>query len=485
MKEAIIKIIKHSTIYGMGKIATQFIAFLLIPIYTSHLTTQDYGILQICNIFTAILVTIISLGMSSSLFKVYYSIDKNRKGDLLGTTFITYIAFSIIILTPLFVFGKPLANIIIGNYEHSYYLFKVLLFAVFFEGFINLQFAILRAKEESIKYGLISIIRIIVYASMNILFVVSFKRNYVGVKEAAFISLIISFLIMIPILMKNIKWRFSKVYAKEVLHIGIPLAIGGLAVWVLNLTDRFMIKYLMSPAIALSQIGIYSLGDKFAMIVKFILVMPFMLSWGPLMYSYQDNPEAKKIYTKVLHSFSFIAGFLFFFIALFSREMIELMARDKSYLIAYKVVPILASSKMLLGLYMIFTVGVTLTYKTKYMAFSNYIAAGLNILLNFIFIPKIGVIGAAIASLISYIVLVTLLYNFSQKFYYVNWKINRVIFYLAFLFIISSISIYSNLNLFIKAIIFIIIMPTLPLFKLVSYKEINTGLKFIKNKIST
>jgi O-antigen/teichoic acid export membrane protein len=482
MKKELTKIIKHSFIYGLGRVATQLIAFLLIPVYTTHLTTEDYGILQICNVFAAILGIIITLGMSSSLFKVYFLVEEKEKGKVLGTTFIIFFISSISVLLPLFIFGNFLSKYIIGDFSRNGYLFKILLIAVFFDGLINLQFAVLRAREQSIKFSIITIIRMVVSASMNILFVAVLKRNFIGLREAALISSYVCFIIMFPIIVTNIKLKFSKEYAKEVLNIGIPLAFAGLAAWVLNLTDRYMIKFLLPKEEALSQLGIYSLGDRFAMIIKFILVLPFMMAWGPLMYSYQNNPDVKKIFVKVLHSFSFIAGILFFFIALFSQEILKLMVRQETFIEAYKVVPILTFSKMQLGIFMIFTVGVTLTNKTKYIAFANYIAAGLNILLNYFLIPLIGTYGAAIASLISYLTSVGVLYYFAQKQYYVEWNFNKIIIYLGSLFFIALIGVYSNIQFFTKILLFLIIIALSPMSNLISYKELIKGLKYVRGK---
>lgn len=482
MKESLIKLVKHSGVYSLGKISTKLIAFLLIPIYTSHLSPNDYGILQICNIFSSILVTIILMGMSSSLFKVYFSGESNRS-IVLGTTIINYLISSFIFLTPLFFFSSYLSPIIIGNYPNSDYLFKIILASVFVEGIMNLEFAVLRAREESLKFVIVSVINIIVYASLNIIFVVSLNKKYIGVREAVLITCIISVLIMVPFCLNKIKWKFNKSYSKEILQIGIPLAIAGIASWILNMTDRFMIKYILPPAEALAQIGIYSLGDKFAQIVRFILVMPFMMAWGPMMYSYQNHPQAKKMYKTVLHYFAFIAGLLCLLISFFSPEIIILMARQEVFYAAYKVVPILTFSKVLLGLFMIFTVGVTLTHNTKYIAYSNYIAAGLNIILNFILIPKFGIMGAAIASLLSYIICVFTLYKFAQKVYQVNWQISRVFFYFLFLFSLSALTTYLNINLSIRVSIFVIALLILPSFKLVSYREIKSVYCYVKGKL--
>lgn len=484
IKEAAIKLGKHSLIYGLGNIGTKIIAILLLPLYTTYLTPADYGTLQICNILSSIIVTIILMGSSSALFKVYYNENNEEKRRvILGTTVIFYLVTALIILVPLVLFRKTISPILIGGKSSSYLLFLVLI-AAYLEGIINLGLAILRAHERSIAYAVFSVVRILIYIILNVYFVAALHRNYIGVKEASLFALIISFIIIFFLTFRNIKWNFNKAYIKEILIIGIPLALGGLASWVLNMTDRYMMKFLLVDNVALTQIGLYSLGDKLASIIHFVLVAPFMLSWGALMYSYQNDPNAKQIYRSVLNIFTIIAGVLFLFISFSSPEIINLLAKNKDYVSSYKVVPFLAFSKLSFGLYMVFTVGVTLKRKTKYITLSNFIAALLNIGLNFLFIPHYGMMGAAVASVISFIVRTVILYYYAQKNYYIPYEIIKITGFLLILLSIGIVQNYLSIHYIIKIVLFILIIISFPLTGLVKYPQIASLLKYLSSRVS-
>lgn len=486
VKEAIFKLGKHSFIYGLGNIGTKIIAILLLPLYTAYLTPADYGVLQICNVLSSIIVTVIIMGSSSALFKVYYE-DENEENRrvILGTTTIFYLITAAMIIFPLIILRRLISQILIGG-EQSNYLLLLVLIAAYFEGLISLGLAILRAHEKSVTYAIFSVFRLIIYIGLNICFVAVLHRNYVGVKEATLIAIIISFIVIFILTFKKIKWKFNKDYIKEILIIGIPLALGGLASWVLNMTDRYMLKYLLPEDIALTQVGLYSLGAKLASFIYFILVAPFMLSWGALMYSYQNDPDAKQIYKSVLNIFAVIAGVLFLIISFFSPEFLNLIARNKDYMVAYKVVPYLAFSKVLFGVYMVFTVGVTLTRNTKYITLANTIAAFLNIIFNFFLIPNYGMMGAAFASLISFIIRTAILYYYAQKSYYIPYNIAKVT---GFLFILLFVCIFQNyigIHYIIKVILFILIVFLTPLMGLVKYSQVGSLSKVIYRKfIST
>ena len=483
IKEAVLKLGKHSIVYGLGNIGTKVISILLLPLYTSFLTPADYGVLQICNVLSSIIVTIIIMGTSSALFKVYYNDDneENRK-IILGTVLLFYLFAAAVILLPLIFFRDLISPFLIGG-ERSGYLLLLVLIAAYFEGLITLCLAILRANEKSLTYAVFSIVRLLIYIGLNIVFVATLKRNYVGVKEATLISLFISFTIIFILTHKKIRWKFNKVYIKEILAIGIPLAIGGLASWVLNMTDRYMLKYLLPEEIALTQVGLYSLGAKISSFLHFALVAPFMLSWGALMYSYQNNPHAKHIYKSILNIFTAIGGILFILISLFSPEILNLISQNKDYVAAYRVVPFITFSKLLFGIYMIFTVGVTLTNKTKYISYANSCAAVLNVVLNFIFIPKFGMIGAAIASLISFVVRTIILYINAQRYYYIKYDIVRVSSFIIILLGIGILQNYYQIHLILKFLLFIIIIVTTPLSGLVKYSQIVSFGKLLMSKV--
>jgi len=483
MKEAIFKIVKHSSIYGLGNFATKAIAFFLLPLYTTYLSPADYGVLQICNVINAMLTIILLLGMNSAMFRVYFNTeDKEEKKTVFTSAFTIYLLFSILVVIPLLLLSPFLSNSLLGK-DGSSYLITIVVLSAFFEGIYNLQLAYLRAEEKPLLFILSSIIKILFYVTMNIIFVAHLQRNYVGVREVNLLSIILIVLISLPVIIKGINFRISLLYIKDILKIGIPLGIGAMAIWILTLTDRFMLKLLLPESIAMTQVGIYSLGAKFSMIIKMMLVSPFMMSWGTLMFAYQKDTKAKELYASVLNYFTFVAGIIFLILTVFSKEIIMIIARNSGYYGAYTVVPILSFSVILHGLYTVFSVGVILTNKTIYVVISNYSAAFLNIILNFLLIPKHGIMGAAIASLIAYLLNTILLYNFAQKLYFIRYKITKVIIHFSIILLVVGICCLYDFTIPVKLICVLLMMSIMPLTGLVNYKLVKKILFLTINKI--
>jgi O-antigen/teichoic acid export membrane protein len=483
MIQQFLKLSKHTVIYGFGQLGSKVVAVILIPLYTSYLTTQDYGVLQLANTYISLFLVLVLLGMNTSMFRVYYKSDNLQERKLIiNTTFTAFLLIALCIFTPIMIVLSHFSQILIFSPQSSLILWLIF-FTVFFEGIFSLQLAVLRAEERSKTYSLIAIIKVLIYIFITILFVVCLKWNFLGVLTAGILSYIIINIVLIPLTMSKFRFQISKKHLREILGIGIPLTVSGLGAWILNLSDRYMLQFLLPEETAMSQVGIYSLGDKIAMLLRFILVMPFMLTWGAQMYSYAKKTEAKIIYRKVLNAYCYVACIIGFFIALFAREFVLLMAQNSDYYPAYLVVPFLTFSKILTGIILIISVGAVLTDHSKYIAISSLIAAILNVLLNFLFIPRFEMMGAAFGSLIAYSINGILLYYLTQRVYYVQYDKWRI---LIFGVLILLISIFTNVILIplgYKILLFLIILIGSPLSKLITYKNFFDTLEYLKLKL--
>jgi O-antigen/teichoic acid export membrane protein len=474
------KLGKHSLIYGLGNTVSKAIAFILIPLYTAYLTPGDYGVLQLCRLLNSVLTIVLLLGMSSSMFRVYYKVSSNEDRQLLiNSTFITFIFFSILVLVPLYIFSSTISKAVIG-YENSQYVFNILILSIFLESFFSLQLAVLRAEERSKLYTLVNLIRIVLYTLLSILFISYLKLNFVGSIQAGLFSFIIVIIILVPYSLKKFNFKVSFEYIKEILHIGIPLAVGGLGLWVLNLSDRYMMRFFLPENIAMIEIGLYSLGDRIASVLKFIIIMPFMLAWGALMFQFAKESNAQALFERVFRFLNIIMGITGLFLSIFAKEIIQLLSQSEDFYTAYKVVPILVFSKIFAGLIVVISAGVIVTKKSIFVTIANLSAALLNITLNYFLIIKYGMYGAAIASMISFIYAFLLLHYFSVKYFKIDWKIYKNMFFLTYLFIASVCCVYLDFSLVYKILIFMTTIIVLPIMKMVEKNEFDRLIRIIR-----
>jgi len=217
----------------------------------------------------------------------------------------------------------------------------------------------------------------------------------------------------------------------------LPLLPFALSIVLLNFTDRlFIIQYLN-----LSDVAIYSVGYKIATILTLFLI-GFQHAWGPYVYSNFRKESAKLEFARIFDIFTIIVSFMLIVITFISPYLILILA-TKNYLEAYKVVPFLLIGLISYSL-LYFGVGVSLSGKTYF----NLVASGTgviaNIGLNMLLIPKFGIIGAAIATSISYFLMALIKLYISQKLFYLPYKIMKNCSVILFFFVLETIIIYSS-----------------------------------------
>ena len=198
------------------------------------------------------------------------------------------------------------------------------------------------------------------------------------------------------------------------------------------------------------------------MVMQALLIIPFELAWIPFMLSVAKRDDAKQIYSSVLTYFLLIGVFIALALSVLSREVIAIMATPPFH-DAYKVVPLIAFSYLLFGCYLILQAGIYIEGKTKYVPLIVGAGAVLNLGLNYLLIPSYGMMGAATATLLSYLLLPVAMLFVAGKYYPIRYEFDRII-----KIVLAAVPIYvgcmfvSTGSLLIEGLIKLIILATYP-----------------------
>jgi O-antigen/teichoic acid export membrane protein len=177
---------------------------------------------------------------------------------------------------------------------------------------------------------------------------------------------------------------------------GLPKVPHGLAHQILNLSDRKLIELLLT----LSASGLYHIGYVMGTGVKFFL-SAFELAWGPFVYAQLENPDAPKTLSRVVtYAFGALAGFGLLN-AIFGRELLFLMAKPQFHE-AHPVIPVVVLAYVMQGVFALTSIGIGIRKKTRVFPILTISAAVLNVVLNLIWIPRFGILGAAWATVAGY-----------------------------------------------------------------------------------
>ncbi len=458
--------VKHSAIYSISNVLTKAAGIILIPIYTKYFKPEAYGDLGMLLITITILSQILAAGQGLAVLR--YNNDnqfsENKKKiffTLTVTLFIMVVVFTIVseLLIP-YVITKT------SNPVKFKELFRITVYIISFTVLNILFLNKLRGDERSVAYSVIGVLKLIVSLGLTIVLIIYYNQNIEAVLYGQLAGELLNFVIILPMLIREMEFKYYSKIIPDALKFGLPLIFSAMAMNLLNGSDRYVLKYLAGAR----QLGLYELAYKFSGIINMFLIMPFSLTLLPVAYKYYGTEGDKRFYSKLATYFTFILTWASLLFSLLGKELIEIFSLNAEYHPAYTVVPLINISYVFFGLSMVTSLGMYLTGNTKAVAYINLFAAILNIGLNFVLIPKLGMMGAAINTLVAFIVLVVLTSYVSNKYYKIEFEIGKIILLIILTSIIYILSLPLNaLNIYLSIPIKLLISIVFP-FVLIPFK---------------
>ncbi len=475
--------IKNSAIYSLGPLSSKLVGFVLLPLYTSHLTLAEYGILGIVDVTTQIFVSIFGFGLNWAFNRWYWDKDYIHKQKTIFFSLIIFLTITVIIMIGIFIpFTTPLSKLLFNSGSYSYIL-KLMLIAAALQILSGLPNTLMKLQQKPLIFSISNTIKLIFSMTFTIIFIVYFNRGIKGIYEALIIGFIIYFLILSKYILKNLEFKFDWGVVKEMLFFSLPLMGASTATVVLSFADRYVLKFIGG----LNDVGIYSLAYKLSNTIKVFIIQSVILAISPIIYKIMYDKNSGEFYSKLMTYFAFILMIVVVGISLFGKEIIMVLAKNKDYWEAYKIIPVLSLAMMFIGIRYIAEIGLNIEKKTGIKAKIVVFVSILNILLNLIFIPILQSMGAALAMLFSQIVYFYLNYYYSQKYYYIPFETHRLKIILVFtvFFIFTALTLnshFSIIRLLIKTGIFISIPVIFHLFHFYSKSEIEILKSYLKIK---
>lgn len=472
--------LQHTIIYSIGNFATKIIGIVLLPLYTSHLTVADYGVLGILEATLIIFSYVFVFGQSSAVLR-FFHLQENL--DTRIRLISSVLAFLVVVNGVFLIFSWIILPSIsdLFNYSQLFETYLKLIVSIVFFKTVNLVLlSILRAREKSLIYISSNVLKLLVLLSLNIYFVASLGLGVKGIMLAYLIGEVFLFITLIPTCFSFIRIRFSKNLLKATLNFGFPLIFTSLAAMLLNMENRYFLKLLINY----HEAGLFNTGQKVAGILNILFVQSFSLGVLPLAYKAFGQKGDKRYFSKMNTYFIFVLVWAGLGISIFSREIVETFTRQEAYWAAAQIVPILIFSYILSGSNFMASLGMYLTKNTKYIAINNVIALSMSIIFSILLIPPFKMIGAAWATVLSFLFLYALSYIKSQKLYFIPFENNKTILvFLVGIVIYSCTSqiVFTNLvTNFIFKLVLLLIFPII-LYPLKYYDKIE--IDFIKNKL--
>lgn len=420
------KVIKNAGIYGIVQILQGAVGFFLLPIYTRYLTPNDYGIFSIVTSITGFLGMFYLLGLNGAISKYYYEYE-NDEGlfkKFIGTIITTILIISLILTIFLFGTHKFILDKFIKGISFYPYM-AIGLLTVALSTLFPIYQSILQMQHKAEKYAVQQFSVFLVTLLLNIVFIVVIKLGVIGQLLSAFIVAVITFTYAVVVFTKFTKWKIDKKIMVRSMKYAMPLVPHSLAGWVSTLSDRLILNNLKGA----SLVGIYNIGYQFGNIINMVAgaVNSAFIPWFFSIMK-EDKNDRKQIY-RFGTAFILLYSLGALWLSILSPYILKIMVH-KSFYGAVDCIPYIAFSYVFNGVYYFFVAGLFYNETgTKYIFITSTIAAVVNVILNFLLIPKYEIIGASVATLISFAlssVMVLYLSKIINKKDDLKWKYKKI-----------------------------------------------------------
>ncbi len=416
------KLLKHFSVYGLGNILGKVAGFLLIPFYTHYLSTSEYGTLELLDLSLSLIMLMLNVWVAAPLMRFYYHYEDAEKKKRVVSTALLAGAFGALTLTLAGLhFAPQLSNLLFESRANTYYL-QIIAISFFFSCINSVAWNYLLARQRSSLIVSLNILVLILTLSLNIYLIAFAHLGVLGVLYSGLIGKVLTTCVIGVLTIREVGLGFDFSILAACAGFGAPLIFSNLGAFVLNFSDRFFLQRYST----LSVVGTYALGYKLGFMLSFLLIQPFSMIWSARMYEIDRREDSRELFSKFGGLFCLVLATAALGLSVLAKGTVAILA-TVDYRAASEVIPLIALAYVFQGMGYYFQSGILIEKKTVYLGLMGLLGGGANILLNFLLIPRYAAMGAAWATVLSFLLMAVLAYVFSQKLHPVPFCFRKLL----------------------------------------------------------
>jgi O-antigen/teichoic acid export membrane protein len=411
---------KDSLIYGIGGAAGKAIGFFLLPIYTRIFTPADYGVIEMMTVIVSLLTAFLVMGMDSS--QSFYFFEQKEKGKAAQKVVVSAIlqwrltwGLAIVVIAGSL---APLINAWFFGAKLPWIYFAVSFSGALFTTVMTQSVEIFRLLYRPWSYIGVTTIKTVLSAGLVLLFVMVFQQGIFGFFLGSAVSSVVVAVFgwyRVRDYLDFSGWHVG--WWPRLVKFGAPLLPASLGMYVMATADRWFIQHYHGE----DALGLYAVGAKFAALMAIAIEM-FRKAWWPMameaMHSH-DGPETFRMIARLFMALGVAAVVYLAFLSPWLVQMLTASIFHGSFVI----VGVLAWKALFYGFFLIGSPGIWKAEKTYITIMLMGVAGLVNIGLNFLWVPKYGGMGAALATSFSYFLWIVLAMIVSERLWPVHFPI--------------------------------------------------------------
>jgi len=430
--------------YTASSVISKLFAVALLPVYTRHLTRADYGAAEVLLATVVALSIVFRLGVVEALLRFYYENGDDSASRIVGSgrdaeeqggrsasrttgswrdevvrsaTSFLFIAVTVGALLVAAVAG-PLSEALLDRRDVE--LMVIAAGGLWVFTLYELLMALFRLDERARAYFVASLANVLITIALTVWLVVVEDEGARGLLLGNFGGSAIVLAALFWIHRRRLALVPSRGRLGDMLRFGLPTMPAELSLYALNFVDRVALARLAG----LAEAGLYALAVKFSQAVT-VIVRGFNLAWPPLAYSIRDDDTARRTYSVVVTYYLLLAFTIVLAMSLEARWVVRALAAP-AFFDSYEAVPLVSTGVALYALYLVLAVSVQRTGETRFNFPVTGAALVVNIALNLVLVPPLGIVGAGIALVGAYVVMIALMYGVSRRMFPLELEWGRI-----------------------------------------------------------
>lgn len=421
MSMSLKQLAKEVAIYGAGDVLLRATAFITMPIYTRIFSVDDYGILNFVLTITGLLGAVLILGGDSAYARYFFEAKEHEQRQIVTSSWFGFLALWSCAVIAIFV---PLAGFFsqwsFGSAEEGRF-FAIALVTAPVVLINQLCGQALRNQFRARLFTVLNVTTTLLTIGISLYAVTRLQMGLAGVLMGTLAAAILVLPVRIFTVRDLLRPVFSLTVVLEMLAFGLPLVPASLAIWVFMSSDRILLGKMST----LDQLGLFAVATSVASILV-LINGAISQAWSPHAYHvFETQPEQARVFYGQVMTYLLIGfGILVVGVTAFSGVLLRVLAAPAFAPSALAVGP-MALGIMANATVNITALGISLVKKTKYLAIATWIAAGVNVVLNLVLIPRWGMLGSSWAMAVTYACLSAAYLVIGQRLWPVRYEKRR------------------------------------------------------------
>jgi len=403
-------------VYASTGVMRNAIPFLLLPVLTRRLTAADLGMVATFEVILAVAFVCVNLNLHGAVAVNYFILTREDLERYVGSV----LQLSLVSFVLTFVVAQVVLQTVLGDEAASLISWAPgMVVAALAQSVFSITLTLWQVEQRPVPYGVFQILQTLLNVALSLTFVIAFGWGWRGRLWGIIIASIAFGLAALLVLYRRncIKLRFDRAHARDALWFGVPLVPHALGVWILAGVDRLFLTSMLSVAAT----GVYAVGYQFGMIVG-LVATSFNQAWSPFLFEKlrEGNPMTMRRIVQFTYAYNVAIIGLALAVSAIAPWFLRLFVGE-AFQESHKYVFWVSLGYAANGMYFMVANYIFYEKKTHLLAFVTFTAAVCNVILNYLWIPAHGALGAAQATAASFLISFLLTWILSARVHKMPW----------------------------------------------------------------